>query len=107
MGLLATLSGKTRRDAPEIGLTADGSASQLSWQQMLERPEYRGRWLALADCRYHEQSGRATHGVVVDQDDDLAQLCNRVRDAHRHCAIVFCAERSEIEPSFERPSRGH
>lgn len=42
-------------------------------------------------CRYDEATGRATEGEVVDIDDDLAELCQRVRSSQRrHCAIVFC-----------------
>jgi hypothetical protein len=45
----------------------------------------------LHGCSY-DDSGRAAAGDLVDIDADLAELCNRVRDAHRkNCAILFCA----------------
>ena len=47
--------------------------------------------MALDACRYDEATGRATEGEVVDVDDDLAELCQRVRASQRrNCAIVFC-----------------
>ncbi|MEM9072224.1 MAG: hypothetical protein AAGE52_27200 [Myxococcota bacterium] len=45
--------------------------------------------MALQGCRYDEETGKAVEGTLVDTDDDLADLCNRVREAHG-CAILFC-----------------
>lgn len=64
---------------------------RLSWDQIRGVDLFRGRWVALDACRYDEATGRATEGEVVDIDDDLAELCQRVRSSQRrHCAIVFC-----------------
>jgi hypothetical protein len=64
---------------------------RLSWDQIRGVDVFRGRWVALDACRYDEATGRATEGEVVDIDDDLAELCQRVRSSQRrHCAIVFC-----------------
>lgn len=66
-------------------------SSRMSWEDICRVDSYRGRWLALDDCLYNEVTGKATEGQVVDVDDDLAELCQRVREADlRNCAIVFC-----------------
>ena len=64
---------------------------RLSWSQIRDVDQFRGRWVALDACKYDECTGRATEGEVVDVDDDLAELCQRVRASERrNCAIVFC-----------------
>lgn len=76
---------------------------RMKWEQICSQDEFRGRWVALDSCRYDESTGRATEGAVVDADDDLAELCTRMREsARKNCAILFCAE-DELEPS--RPSQ--
>ena len=66
-------------------------SNRMSWEDICRVDSYRGRWLALDDCQYNEVTGKATEGEVVDVDDDLAELCQRVREAdRRNCAIVFC-----------------
>jgi hypothetical protein len=63
----------------------------MSWEEIRTTDSFRGRWVALDACRYDEATGRATEGEVVDVDDNLAELCQRVRASdRRHCAIVFC-----------------
>lgn len=64
---------------------------RMSWEDIRTTDSFRGRWVALDACRYDEATGRATEGEVVDVDDNLAELCQRVRASdRRHCAIVFC-----------------
>jgi hypothetical protein len=66
-------------------------ASRLSWDEICERDDCRGRWVALDECVYDEDTGKATSGTVVDVDDDLVDLCERLKEsAHLNCAIVFC-----------------
>lgn len=66
--------------------------SRLAWYEICHRHEYRGRWVALDCCRYDAQ-GRAAEGAVVDSDEDLVELCDRVRESERkHCAILFAEE---------------
>lgn len=66
---------------------------RMTWDQICGHRDYRGRWVALHGCAYDEETGRATEGQVVDTDDDLAELCSRVRESHwRNCAILFCGE---------------
>ena len=72
---------------------------RLTWDDICRRDEFRGRWVALDDCRYDEESGRAVEGSVVDSDEDLAELCTRIRESeYRNCAILFCGEDGAQEP---------
>ena len=67
----------------------DGEHSRLAWCEICQRSEYRGRWVALDACRYDDQ-GKASEGSVVDADEDLVELCSRMRAADRkNCAILF------------------
>ncbi|MBX7195276.1 MAG: hypothetical protein K1X94_24690 [Sandaracinaceae bacterium] len=66
--------------------------SRLAWCEICQRSEYRGRWVALDECRYDDQ-GRAAEGSVVDADEDLVELCSRMRASDRkNCAILFADE---------------
>jgi hypothetical protein len=72
---------------------------RLTWEDICRREEFRGRWVALDGCRYDEGSGRAMEGSVVDVDDDLVELCTRIRESdYKNCAILFCGEDGEQEP---------
>lgn len=71
-------------------------ASRMSWETIRRSDEFRGRWVALDECRYDENTGRATEGAVVDVDDDLVELCARIRESERtNCAILFCGDEEE------------
>lgn len=77
--------------------------SRLSWPQIRRSDEYRGRWVALDQCRYDARSGQPIEGYVVDADEDLADLCNRLQESNnRHCAILFCDDAPEPEPMSSR-----
>ena len=70
---------------------------RLTWDEICRRKDLRGRWVALDSCCYDENTGRATEGSVVDADDDLIQLCNRIQDSEwRNCAILFCGDDSAV-----------
>src|SRR5687768_8363228 len=73
---------------------------RMTWESICRSEEFRGRWVALDECRYDEDTGRATEGSVVDADDDLVELCARIRESQRtNCAILFCGEDGEQTPS--------
>lgn len=68
---------------------------RMTWDEICSREDLRGRWVALDRCRYDEVTGDAMEGSVVDADDDLAELCLRVRESrYRNCAILYCGTRS-------------
>jgi hypothetical protein len=66
---------------------------RMTWDEICRRADFRGRWVALHGCRYDETTGQAAEGAVVDVDEDLAELCQRVRDSDwKNCAILFCSD---------------
>ncbi|MBX3264350.1 MAG: hypothetical protein KF782_32055 [Labilithrix sp.] len=71
----------------------------MSWPQIRQSDEYRGRWVALDNCRYDARTAEPVEGTIVDADDDLVELCTRIRQAeNKHCAILFCDEVDELPP---------
>jgi hypothetical protein len=65
---------------------------RMKWSELCAHSEYKGKWVALNDCHYDDETGDATEGTVVDSDTDLGKLCNRVRASEfKNCAILFCA----------------
>jgi hypothetical protein len=82
--------------------------SRLTWPQICRSNEYRGRWVALDDCKYDPRTAQPTEGTVVDADEDLVALCSRMQDTDsKHCAILFCDERGamteDAPPVSSRP----
>jgi hypothetical protein len=62
----------------------------MTWEEICQDDGLRGRWVAIGDCTYDDATGRAIEGLVVDSDDDLAELCSRMRaSAWKNCSIVF------------------
>lgn len=92
-------------EAPLAGPDGSGDddemgAQRMSWEAICRSDEFRGRWVALDECRYDEETGRATEGSVVDCDDDLVELCARMRESPcKNCAILFCSEDGEQQTS--------
>lgn len=70
---------------------------RMTWDEICRDAELRGRWIALDDCNFDEATGKATEGLVVDSDDDLAELCARMRESdHTNCSI-FLADADDPE----------
>lgn len=66
---------------------------RMTWDEICRSTDFRGRWVAIQGCRYDDSTGQAAEGSVVDVDEDLADLCNRVRDSRwRNCAILYCRD---------------
>ena len=66
---------------------------RMSWPQIRQNDAYRGRWVALDNCRYDVRTAQPVEGSVVDCDDDLVELCTRIRQSdNKHCAILFCED---------------
>ena len=80
-------------------------SSQPEWPcEDVEASDYRGRWVALDNCRYDGCTGQPVEGDVVDSDEDLAELCARLNAASKsRCTIIFCDDDLIIAPS-SRPS---
>lgn len=77
----------------------------MTWSEICSQGEYRGRWVALDGVRYDEATAKPTEGTVVDADDDLAELCSRLRKANRRCCAVLFCERHEPMTSHYRVQR--
>jgi hypothetical protein len=83
----------------------------MTWPQIQQSDEYRGRWVALDGCRYDARTAQPVAGSVVDADEDLVELCSRIQQGdNRHCAILFCeggvpdlTPPSTRSPSFPPP----
>jgi len=74
----------------------------MTWDEICTDDALRGRWVAMNDCSFDESTGRATAGLVVDADDDLAELCSRMRDSTwKNCSILF-ADRDSTAPRSSR-----
>ena len=73
---------------------------RLSLQQARQNGLLRGRWVALDECRYDTKTAQVIEGSIVDSDEDLVELCTRMRRAdQQHCAILFCSEDDETPKS--------
>jgi hypothetical protein len=81
---------------------------RLTWVEICRSESFAGRWVALDRCRYDQRG--ATHpfeGEVVDADEDLTELCHRMREASRnHCTIVFCDGSSRASAPPQSMRRG-
>ncbi len=76
--------------------------ARLSWSEICSNGRFRGRWVALDDCRYDERSNQPAEGTVIDADDDLGALCNRMKQSDRRsCAILFCEAAGGIRQFFK------
>ena len=75
----------------------------MGWREICQSDEYRGRWVALDNVRYDPMTSMPLEADVVDADEDLADLCARMRAAdHTACAILHCDE-DEIYTPPARP----
>lgn len=67
--------------------------ARMTWSEVCLSDRFRGRWVALDNVRYAAGSTSPVEAEVVDADEDLAELCSRMRAADRtSCAILFCEE---------------
>lgn len=66
--------------------------SALRWPQVSRTERFRGLWVALDNCRYDHVTRQPTEGDVVDADQNLADLCRRMRETGRSsCSVLFCS----------------
>jgi hypothetical protein len=75
----------------------------MAWRELCQSDEYRGRWVALDNVRYDPATSHPIEGEIVDADDDLADLCARMRGADRTaCAILHCDDDDGYTPVSPR-----
>ena len=73
-----------------INLRGPDESDSLVWEDIRGDVAWQGRWVALDDCAYND-AGETTAGVVIDYDDDLAELCARLSaNRRKRCSVVFC-----------------
>ena len=76
-----------------MGSRVSANGPQRLSLQRVKLEGMRGRWVALDECRYDKRTSEVVEGIIVDSDEDLVELCTRIRRAElQHCAIVFCSE---------------
>jgi hypothetical protein len=64
---------------------------RLTWTQMLASDRFAGRWVALDNVRYDPTTSQPIEADVVDVDDELGELCTRMRASDRtSCAVLYC-----------------
>jgi hypothetical protein len=80
--------------------------TRMAWRELCQTDEYRGRWVALDNVRYDPVTSQPIEGEVVDADEDLADLCARMRSSDRTaCAILYCEDDEGYQPlALLRPS---
>ena len=65
----------------------------MMWPEICRSEQYRGRWVALDNVRYDPSTSQPIEAEVVDADEDLADLCGRMRASSRtSCAILHCED---------------
>lgn len=75
----------------------------MAWLEMCRSDKYRGRWVALDNIEYEASSSQPHEADVVDCDEDLGELCSRMREADRTaCAILFCEGEPYSAPFLRR-----
>ena len=73
-----------------INFGTEPASCAMAWEDICRDATWQGRWVALDDCAYND-AGEATAGLVVDYDDNLAELCARLSaERRKRCAVVFC-----------------
>ena len=76
---------------------------RMTWDEICTHEALRGRWVAMSDCSFDDATGRTTAGLVVDADDDLAELCSRIRDSEwKNCSIVLVDDSGKPAPRAGR-----
>jgi hypothetical protein len=83
--------------------------ARMAWWDLCRLDEYRGRWVALDNVRYDPDTSQPIEGDIVDADEDLADLCSRMRSTDRTaCAILHCdAEPPRPLPTRRPPQHAH
>jgi hypothetical protein len=63
----------------------------MSWPEVRQSGEFAGRWVAVDNCKYDAKTAEPIEGTIIDADEDLVELCTRIKQGeNKHCAILFC-----------------
>ncbi len=78
-------------------------SKKMTWSELCRSEQLKGMWVALDNCRYDKSTLQPLEGDVVDLDEELAELCGRLREAGQSsCAILFCD--NDVLVESRRPS---
>ena len=73
-----------------INFRTEPGSPAMAWEDICGDATWQGRWVALDECAYNA-AGEATAGLVVDYDDNLADLCARLSaERRKRCSVVYC-----------------
>jgi hypothetical protein len=70
----------------------------MMWPEICHSEQYRGRWVALDNVRYDPITSQPIEAEVVDADEDLGDLCARMRAADRTSCAILHAEDENFTP---------
>lgn len=74
------------------------TTTRMTWPELCRSPDLKGAWVALDNCRYDKATLQPVEGDVVDWDEELVELCSRLREmGHSSCAILFCEDDVYVE----------
>jgi len=72
--------------------------TRMTWPELCHSEQFKGMWVALDNCRYDSATRQPIEGDVVDADNELSELCARMREMGRgSCAILFCDDEVLVE----------
>ena len=78
--------------------------TRMTWPELCRSEQFKGLWVALDNCRYDPSTLQPIEGDVVDADEELAELCGRMREAGRtSCSIMFCEDEVLVEGPRSQP----
>jgi hypothetical protein len=77
----------------------------MTWPELCRSDRFKGLWVAIDNCVYDQATRQPIEGDVVDSDEELSELCGRMREAGRSsCTIVYCQNDVYVTPSSTPPS---
>ncbi len=80
-----------------MGKPRMATAFRANWADLCNTDDYSGRWVALDNVRYTPGTSEPLEADVVDVDDDLVELCNRMRASDRtSCCVIQCTMKQAI-----------
>ena len=68
--------------------------SRMTWPDLCRSERYKGLWVAIDNCRYDASTRQPVEGDVVDSDEELSELCARMREAGRSSCEAGAQTRS-------------
>jgi hypothetical protein len=77
--------------------------TRMTWPELCRSEQFKGLWVALDNCRYDPSTRQPIEGDVVDADEELADLCARMREAGKgSCSILYCEDEVLVETPRSR-----